>query len=218
MPAPVGLTATFDRNASQLFGKSVGAAARASNQDVWLAPMVNGVNYVTGGRNFETLGEDPYLASELVATEIKGVQGEGVIAQIKHYITNDFENGRNSTSVKIDPQTLHEIDLPAFDAGVKAGVGSAMCSYNRINDVYGCGSDYTLNQILKGELGFKGFVTSDWGATHRTTDIIHGLDMEQSGSGNLGTTLINAATSGTAEVPVTNDYPAQPAYSAGVWL
>src|SRR3954470_9710286 len=74
MPAPVGLTATFARNASQLFGKSVGAAARASNQDVWLAPMVNGVNYVTGGRNFETLGEDPYLASELVASEVNGVQ------------------------------------------------------------------------------------------------------------------------------------------------
>ena len=148
----------------------------------------------------------------------EGVQGEGMIAQIKHYITNDFENGRNSTSVKVDPQTLHENSLPAFEAGVKAGAGSAMCSYNRINDVYGCGNDYTLNQVLKGELGFKGFVTSDWGATHRTTDIIHGLDMEQSGSSNLGTALINAATNGTADVPATNDYPAQPAYSAGVWL
>ncbi len=218
MPAPVGLAATFDRNASQLFGKSVGVAGRASNQDVWLAPMINAVNYVTGGRNFETLGEDPYLASELVATEVKGVQGEGLIAQIKHYITNDFENGRNSTSVKVDPQTFHENSLPAFEAGVKAGAGSAMCSYNRINDVYGCGNDYTLNQVLKGELGFKGFVTSDWGATHRTTDIISGLDMEQSGSSNLGQALINAATNGTDAVPVTNDYPAQPAFSAGVWL
>ena len=217
MPAPVGLTATFDRNATQLFGASVGAAARASNQDVWLAPMINMVNYVTGGRNFETLGEDPYLASELVANEVRGVQGEGMIAQIKHYITNDFENGRNSTSVKIDEQTLHETDLPAFEAGVRAGAGSAMCSYNRINDVYGCGNEWTLNGILKGELGFTGFVTSDWGATHRTTDLIHGLDMEQSGSSNLGTPVINAVANGTDAVPATNDYPAQPAYSAGVW-
>ena len=217
MPAPVGLTATFDRNASQLFGASVGAAARASNQDVWLAPMINMVNYVTGGRNFETLGEDPYLASELVANEVKGVQGEGMIAQIKHYITNDFENGRNSTSVKIDEQTLHETELPAFEAGVKAGAGSVMCSYNRINDVYGCGNEWTLNSVLKGELGFTGFVTSDWGATHRTTDLIHGLDMEQSGSSNLGTPVVNAVANGTDAVPATNDYPAQPAYSAGVW-
>ena len=218
MPAPVGLTATFDRNAAQLFGKSVGTAARASNQDVWLAPMINAVNYITGGRNFETLGEDPYLAGELVGPEVKGVQGEGIIAQIKHYITNDFENGRNSTSVKVDPQTLHETDLQAFEAGVKAGAGSAMCSYNRINDVYGCGNDYTLNTVLKGELGFTGFVTSDWGATHATTDIMHGLDMEQSGSGNLGTPLVNAATNGTAAVALTNDMPAQDAYSAGQWL
>ncbi len=218
MPAPVGLTASFDRNAAQLFGKSVGAAGRASNQDVWLAPMMNAVNYITGGRNFETLGEDPYLAGELAGALTKGVQSERMIAQIKHYITNDFENGRNSTSVKIDSQTLHETDLTAFEAGVKAGAGSVMCSYNRINDVYGCGNDYTLNTVLRGELGFKGFVTSDWGATHRTTDLIHGLDMEQNGSSNLGAALVTAANNGTAEVPVSNDYPAQPAYSAGVWL
>jgi beta-glucosidase len=218
MPAPVGLTATFDRNAAALFGKSVGAAGRASNQDVWLAPMMNAVNYVTGGRNFETLGEDPYLAAELAAELTKGVQGEGLIAQIKHYITNDFENGRNSTSVKVDEQTLHENSLQAFEAGVKAGAGSVMCSYNRINDVYGCGNDYTLNQVLRSELGFKGFVTSDWGATHRTTDLINGLDMEQSGSSNFGTPLITAAINGTPEVPMTNDYPAQPAFSAGVWM
>ena len=120
-----------------------------------------------------------------------------MIAQIKHYITNDFENGRNSTSVKIDEQTLHESELPAFEAGVKAGAGSAMCSYNRINDVYGCGNELDAQQVLKGELGFMGFVTSDWGATHRTTDLIHGLDMEQSGSGNLGNPVINAAANGT---------------------
>ncbi len=108
--------------------------------------MINAVNYVTGGRNFETLGEDPYLAGQLVAPEVQGVQGKGMIAEIKHYIENDFENGRTSTSVTIDDQTLHETELQAFEAAIDAGAGAVMCSYNRINDVYGCGNDATLQR------------------------------------------------------------------------
>jgi beta-glucosidase len=163
MPAPVGLTASFDRNAAQLFGKTVGDEGRATNQDVWLGPMTNAVSFITGGRNFETLGEDPYLAGELLAPEVKGVQGEGLIATLKHWIENDFENNRGSASVKIDDQTTHETEMQAFEQGVKAGAGSVMCSYNRINDVYGCGNSHTLQDLLKNELGFKGYVMSDWG-------------------------------------------------------
>ena len=222
MPAPVGLAATFDPSASQLYGKTVGDAGRATNQDVWLAPMINAVSYITGGRNFETLGEDPYLAGQLVASEVKGVQGEGMLAMIKHFIENDFENGRTSTSVKIDEQTLHETELQAFEAGVNAGAGAVMCSYNRINDVYGCANSHTLQDVLKGQLGFKGFVTSDWGATHRMSDLLHGLDMEQPGSAN-GTSnfslagLTAALQSGTPAVPATNDFPAEPAHTAADW-
>ena len=182
MPAPVGLAATFSRDDANLYGKTVGDAGRATDQDVWLAPMINEVNYVTGGRNFETLGEDPFLAGQLVAPEVKGVQGEGMIAMIKHFIENDFENGRTSTSVTIDEQTLHETELQAFESGINAGAGAVMCSYNRINDVYGCANSHTLQDILKGQLGFTGFVTSDWGATHHMADLLHGLDMEQPGS------------------------------------
>jgi beta-glucosidase len=222
MPAPVGLTASFDRSAAQLYGKTVGDAGRATNQDVWLAPMINQVSFITGGRNFETLGEDPFLAGQLVAPEVQGVQGEGMVAMLKHFVENDFENGRTSTSVKIDDQTLHENELQAFESGIHAGAGAVMCSYNRINDVYGCANDHTLLDILKGQLGFSGFVTSDWGATHHTADLLHGLDMEQPGSAagtsNFSTAGLTAATtSGTAAVPATNDFPAEPAHTAADW-
>jgi beta-glucosidase len=144
MPAPVGLAASFSRDDAQLYGKTVGDAGRATDQDVWLAPMINQVNDVTGGRNFETLGEDPFLEGQLVGPEVQGVQGEGMIAMIKHYIENDFESNRTSTSVTIDEQTLHETELQAFESGIDAGAGAVMCSYNRINDVYGCANSHTL--------------------------------------------------------------------------
>src|SRR4051812_18486934 len=209
MPAPVGLAAPFSRDDANLYGKTVGDAGRATNQDVWLAPMINEVNFVTGGRNFETLGEDPFLAGQLVAPEVKGVQGEGMIAMIKHFIENDFENGRTSTSVTIDEQTLHETELQAFEAGINAGAGAVMCSYNRVNDVYGCANSHTLQDILKGQLGFTGFVTSDWGAVHHMADLLHGLDMEQPGgtTGNYNfKTLADAVANGTPAQPATADF------------
>ena len=218
MPAPVGLTASFDRNAAQLFGRVVGDEGLATNQDVWLGPMTNAVSFITAGRNFETLGEDPYLAGELLGPEVKGVQGEGMIATLKHWIENDFENNRGSASVKIDDQTLHETELQAFEQGIKAGAGSVMCSYNRINDVYGCGNSRTLQEVLKNELGFKGYVMSDWGGTHRVTDLMHGLDLEMPSGSNFTTAALTAAvTSGTPALAATNDFPAQPAYSADQW-
>ncbi len=193
MPAPVGLTATFDPSLAYLFGATVGRGLRATNQDVWLAPMMNMVNVPTAGRNFETLGEDPYLSSEMGLQLTLGSQSEGIIATLKHYVDNDFENGRNSTSVMIDEQTQREMELTSFEKSIKeGGAGAVMCSYNRINDVYACGNDIVLNQILKGEWGWDGYVVSDWGATHNPQDLINGLDMEQSGSGNLGTPVINA--------------------------
>ena len=182
MPAPVGLTATFDRSLANLFGQVVGRGLRATNQDVWLAPMMNTVNIPTAGRNFETLGEDPYLSGELALQLTLGAQSEGIIATLKHYVDNDFENGRNSTSVMIDEQTQREIELAPFEKSIKeGGAGAVMCSYNRVNDIYACSNDLVLNQILKGEWGWDGWVMSDWGATHRSQDLINGLDMEQPG-------------------------------------
>jgi beta-glucosidase len=221
MPAPVGLAATFDTGAARQYGATVGRAGRATNQDVWLGPMVNQVNYPTGGRNFETLGEDPYLAGQLAAQEVTGVQSEGLVAELKHYIENDFENGRTSTSVAIDDQTLHETELQAFEAGIKAGAGSVMCSYNRINDIYGCGNATLLQTILRQQLAFTGFVQSDWGAIHKTTDLYYGTDIEQpanaAGTSSFGAALQAAVTNGTPAVAATADFPAYPAISAEQW-
>ncbi|HVV20917.1 MAG TPA: glycoside hydrolase family 3 C-terminal domain-containing protein, partial [Pseudonocardiaceae bacterium] len=216
LPAPVGLAASFDTAAARAFGATVGADGRATGEDVWLGPMVNEVNYPTGGRNFETLGEDPYLAGQLAAQEVTGAQSQGLIAELKHYVENDFENGRTSTNVLIDDQTLHETEMVAFEAGIKAGAGSIMCSYNRIDYVYGCGNDTTLS-ILRQQLAFTGFVQSDWGAVHRTTDLVNGTDIEQPSGRNFDTALTAAVTDGTPAVAATADYPAYPAITATQW-
>jgi beta-glucosidase len=221
MPAPVGLAATFDPGAANRYGRTVGLAGRATDQDVWLGPMINAVNYPTAGRNFETLGEDPYLASQLIVQEVRGVQDTGMIAELKHFIENDFENGRGSTSVTIDDQTLHETELQAFAAGIAAGAGSVMCSYNRVNTIYGCGNSTTLQKILRQQLAFTGFVQSDWGAVHQTTDLVYGTDIEQpgnaAGTSHFGAALGSAVTNGTPAVAATADFPAYPAISAGQW-
>jgi beta-glucosidase len=218
LPAPVGLAATFDTGTARQYGATVGAAGRATGEDVWLGPMINEVNYPTGGRNFETLGEDPYLAGQLAAQEVVGVQSQGLVAELKHYIENDFENGRNATSVSIDDQTLHETELLAFQAGVRAGAGSVMCSYNRINDIYGCGNDDTIIRILRQQLAFTGFVQSDWGAVHKMTDLPNGTDIEQPSARNFtDAALADAVANGTPAVAATADFPAYPAIPARQW-
>jgi beta-glucosidase len=113
LPAPVGLTATFDRAAARDYGTVIGREGRAINQDVLYAPMINQVTIPTAGRNFETLGEDPYLAGELVAPETDGVQDEGLIVTLKHLAMNDFENSRTNTAIKLDERSLHELELQA---------------------------------------------------------------------------------------------------------
>ena len=137
-----------------------------------------------------------------------------MVAELKHFIENDFENGRTSTSVTIDDQTLHETELQAFAAGIEAGAGSVMCSYNRINNIYGCGNETLLQNILRQQLAFTGFVQSDWGAMHKTTDLFYGTDIEQpgnaAGTSNFGAALAGAVTNGTPAVAATADFPAYP--------
>lgn len=236
LPAPVGLTATFDRDAAGDYGAVIGREGRATNQDVLYAPMINQVSGPTAGRNFETLGEDPFLAGELVADEVRGVQDQGLIATIKHFAQNDFENARMQTSIAIDEQALHELELVAFEKGIGAGAGAVMCAYSRVNDVYSCSNDLLLNQLLRGRWGFDGWVLSDFGATHRLSDLVNGLDSampngnaaglrDEPDPGNLtdpGTrqpvhTITAAVTDGTPEVPLSNDFPAVPALTAARW-
>ena len=116
------------------------------------------------------------------AAEIKGIQSQHVMAQVKHYVGYDSDN----ENTYIDDQTLHEVYVAPFDAAVKAGVSSIMCSYNRLNGTFACGNENTLTKILRDEIGFKGFVTSDWGAVHGVNFINAGLDMEMPGEPDPG--------------------------------
>ncbi len=201
LPAPVALAATFDPALAREYGRVMGREGRARGQDVLLAPMVNIVRVPYAGRNFETLGEDPYLASTLVAEEVRGVQEEGLIATIKHYIANNQEAGRQSVSANVDARTLHEIYLPGFEAAVRAGTGSVMGSYNRINGTYACENEEVLTKILREELGFDGWVMSDWGATHSTgAAITAGMDMEMPSGRWFGEALKQAVENG--EIPL----------------
>ena len=176
LPAPVALAATFDPEAARRYGAVAGREAKALRQDVLLAPHVNIVRDPLFRRNHTTLGEDPFLTTELAATEIQGIQSQGVMAQVKHFAAY---NG--SENVSVDERTLHEIYLPAFEAAVRSGVASVMCAYNRVNGPWSCESAELLDGALRGQWGFGGFVTSDWGAVHSPFAILSGLDLEMPG-------------------------------------
>jgi beta-glucosidase len=173
----MGVAATFSREDARLTGQVIGREARSHGISVALQPFINIDRDLNYGRGYNTFGEDPFLTGEMGATEVRGIQGEGVMSQAKHYIGYDSD----ATNVFVDSQTLHEVYLAPFAAVVNAGVSSIMCSYNRINGPYSCGNPETLKKVLKGELGFEGFVTSDWGATHAADFINNGLDVEMSG-------------------------------------
>lgn len=184
MPAPVAMAATFNPEIAKRFGATVGKEGRALGQDVLLSPMVNIVRQPGAGRNFETLGEDPLLAASLVSAQVKGVQANGLIATVKHFAANNFEQGRMGINVLIDERTLNEIYLPAFTAAVNAGAGSVMGAYNKINGTYCCENSALLETTLRQKMGFGGFVMSDWFATQSTNASIQaGLDMEMPGDG-----------------------------------
>lgn len=179
-PAPVALAATWDRSLAEQYGAALGAETKAKGQAVLLGPMVNIVRVPEAGRNFETFGEDPYLTSQIATAEIRGIQNQGVIAEVKHYAANNQENERTKVSAEVDERTLREIYLPAFEAAVKeAKVGSVMAAYNKVNGTFSSENTHLLKEILKGEWGFDGFVVSDWGATHSTVAAANnGLDLE----------------------------------------
>ena len=163
-----------------LYGKSIGEEARYRNKTVLLGPGVNIYRSPLNGRNFEYMGEDPYLAGKMVVPYVQGVQLNGVAACVKHYALNNQEVNRHTTNVIVDDRALYEIYLPAFKAAVQEGKAWAiMGSYNLYKDQHACHNQYLLNDILKGEWGFDGVVVSDWGGVHDTKEAIHnGLDME----------------------------------------
>lgn len=177
-PALTCLAATWDM--SMLYGKSIGEEARYRNKTVLLGPGVNIYRTPLNGRNFEYMGEDPYLAGRMVVPYVQGVQQNGVAACVKHYALNNQEVNRHTTNVIVDDRALYEIYLPAFKAAVQEGKAwSIMGAYNLYKGQHACHNQYLLNDILKGEWGFDGVVVSDWGGVHDTDQAItNGLDME----------------------------------------
>ncbi len=180
--ATMGVAATFSVKDAEENGVVIGRDARSLGIDVILQPFINIDRDLTFARAYNTFGEDPFLSGQMGAAEIRGAQAQDVMAMAKHYIGYDS----NSYNVVIDPQAMHEVYLVPFAAAVDAGVSSVMCSYNRVNGPFACDNADTLQGLLKKELGFKGFVTSDWGGVHSVLFINHGLDMEMPGAAYPG--------------------------------
>ena len=175
--ATMGVAATWSVKDAEQNGVAIGREARSLGIDVVLQPFINIDRDLTFARGYNTLGEDLFLTGALGAAEIRGEQAQGVMSMAKHYVAYDSD----SYNIFVDQQTLHEVYVAPFDAAVKAGVASIMCSYNKINGAFACGNPDTLKTILFGELGFKGFVTSDWGGVHNVHFINNGLTMEMPG-------------------------------------
>ena len=179
-PALTCLAATWSEEMSGLYGKVIGEEARYREKDVLLGPGVNIYRTPLCGRNFEYMGEDPYLASKLVVPYIQEVQKNGVAACVKHYALNNQEVNRHKYNAIVDDRALHEIYLPAFKAAVQeGGAWSIMGAYNFVDGEHACHNDRLLNKILKEDWKFDGVVISDWGGTHDTDEAIkNGLDLE----------------------------------------
>ena len=198
MPAAIAEASAWSPQLSYDYGALIGRELRAEGYNTSLAGGANLMREPRNGRTFEYRGEDPVLTGKLVAQAIRGLQDQRVIGDIKHYALNDQETGRTAGNVLIDYKAARESDLLAFEIGVKeAEPGMVMCSYNKVNGDWACENDELLNRTLKGEWGFKGFVVSDWGATHSTGKAIQsGLDQEQPGSNYFGEALKKAVADG----------------------
>ena len=179
-PALTCLAATWSEEMSTLYGKSIGEEARFREKDVLLGPGVNIYRTPLNGRNFEYMGEDPYLASKMVVPYIQEVQKNGVATCVKHYALNNQEAHRHSYNAVVDDRALYEIYLPAFKAAVQEGGSwSIMGAYNLFRGEHACHNDLLLNKILKQDWGFDGAVISDWGGTYDTVEAANkGLDLE----------------------------------------
>lgn len=188
-PALTCLASTFNPDLAYKYGVAIGEEARYRKKDILLGPGVNIYRMPLNGRNFEYMGEDPYLASVMVVPYIHGVQRNGVAACVKHYVLNNQEIWRDHINVKLSDRALHEIYLPAFKAAVQQGeVWSVMGAYNKYNEQWCCHNEILVNDILKGDWGFDGVLVTDWGATHNTLEAaLNGLDLEM-GTGTDGLT------------------------------
>ncbi len=183
MPSGPATASTWNRELAFSGGQTLGRESWQLGFNVLLAGAVNLQRDPRNGRNFEYAGEDPLLAGTLVGESIRGIQSEHVLSTMKHYALNDLETRRNFHSANIGTQAMHESDLLAFEIALDIGEpGSVMCSYNKINGIYGCEHDYLLNQVLKRDWKYPGYVMSDWGGVHSGSKAaLAGLDQQSAG-------------------------------------
>lgn len=206
-PAACATACSFDRELIRKMGETLGKECQAENVSVILGPAVNIKRSPLCGRNFEYFSEDPYLASEMAAAHIKGVQSQNVGTSLKHFAANNQEYRRMSCSSEIDERTLREIYLAAFETAVKEGKPKTiMCSYNRINGEFASENHKLLTEILRDEWGFEGYVMSDWGAVNdRIKGLEAGMDLEMPGNEGRGDIrIIQAVKEGKLKEEVLN--------------
>lgn len=198
LPSNVGSAASWDQDAACEYGKLIGHELRMQGYNATLGGGVDITRDPRNGRTFEYMGEDPVLAGTMVGARIRCEGAEHVISDIKHYAMNDQESGRQEVDVRIGEKAMRESDLLTFEIGVKTGHPDAvMCAYNGVNGDYACENSFLLNEVLKKEWGFQGFVMSDWGGTHSTVKASHaGLDQEQPGDKFYGAALKRAVEEG----------------------
>jgi beta-glucosidase len=199
LPAPLALAATWDTELAYDYGALLGTEARAQGFGMVLGGSIGLVRDPRLGRAFEYMGEDPVLSGKMVTPKIKGAQDQHVVMSLKHLAANQQETDRNAGNSVVDERTLRELYLLHFEMAVKeAKPGSVMCSYNKLNGDWACENDWLLNKVLKGEWGFKGWVQSDWGATHSTVKAANaGLDEEEFSPTYFGAALAQAIAAGT---------------------
>ncbi|GIH15406.1 glycoside hydrolase family 3 C-terminal domain-containing protein [Rugosimonospora africana] len=198
LPAPVALAATFDTGLARQYGTVEGVETADVGHSLIEAPDVNIVRVPQSGRAFENYGEDPYLAGQLAAANVRGIQDQGVLAEVKHYAANDQETNRKTIDEQVDDRTLHEIHLPAFEAAVKQGdVAAVMCAYPSVNGDFMCENRYLLTDVLRDQWGFDGFIQSDAGATHTAVGSADaGMSLELADNGPYDDQLRQAVLDG----------------------
>ena len=202
LPSTIAEAASWDPKVAFEYGALIGRELRDQQYNVTLGGGVDITREPRNGRNFEYQGEDPILAGKMVAQLIRGVASQNILTDVKHYALNDQETGRFIGNVILGKRAIRETDLLAFEIAVSEGQpGMVMCSYNKLNGDWACENSYLLNEVLKKDWGFQGFVISDWGATHTTAKAaLAGLDNEEPGSRFFGDALKKAVADG--EVPM----------------
>jgi beta-glucosidase len=215
MPSSLGAASSWDVDSACEFGTVIGQELRAQGFNVTLGGGVDLARELRNGRNFEYAGEDPLLAGTVVGNLMKCEQAQHVVGDIKHYVMNDQETGRNFVNALISKRAMQESDLLAFHIAISiANPGAVMCSYNRINGDFGCENHYTLQDVLKKDWGFKGFVMSDWGGTHSTEKASSaGLDQEQPMADFFGPKLKAAVEAGQVPMSEIDDHARRVLYA-----